>query len=384
MISQKPPSLCAEIQFEVSVMPNQSTRTAIRSSSSLAIFMITALAGSATADVIREDFTVPSAPGIDLFVRQVQEEEVETRRGPVLLLHGARVGGLASFDVDVDQLSLAEDLAKAGYTVYIADLRGYGRSSFPPAMQGHRFAAPPAVPTAEAVEDVKVVLDEIGRRHGSEAIGAMGWATGSHWLAATEATYPGSIDYLVFYNSVYGGQGEWALTGSFAVKDEPAIFNYDRFGAYRLSDAASLIGRWTKAEGISDAFVDRYVELAMEGDPAAAERDPASFRHPSGPIADTLKAVNDAPLYDAGKIRANVLILRSGEDFWSRPVDVETMVGDLIAADDVAVHELPGASHYVHLEPGEGRLSFIKVLIDYLADGTLDEVGRQTPNEVPT
>ncbi|TWG89437.1 alpha-beta hydrolase superfamily lysophospholipase [Mesorhizobium sp. J18] len=362
-------------------MPNRFSKTAILSSTSLAAFMATVLAGSAAADVTRKDMTVSSAPGIDLFVRQVRDEDVETRRGPVLLLHGARVGGLASFDVDVDQLSLAEDLAEAGHTVYIADLRGYGRSSFPPAMDGDRFGSAPAVPTAEAVEDVKAVLDEIASRHGSEAVGAMGWATGSHWLAATEAAYPGSIDYLVFYNSVYGGEGEWSLTENFAAPGEPATFNYDKFGAYRLSDAASLVGRWTEAEGISDAFVDRYVELAMEGDPTAAERDPESFRHPSGPIADTLKAVNDAPLYDAGNIRANVIILRSDEDFWSRPVDVETMTRDLTAAGDVTVHELPGASHYVHLEPGEGRASFFKVVTDYLADGALDEVGGQTPNE---
>ena len=362
-------------------MPIRDSKTAILSSAFFAGCMVTALAGTAAAEVVREDMTVSSVPGIDIFMRQVRDEDIETRRGPVLLLHGARVGGLASFDVDVDQMSLAEDVAEAGHTVYIADLRGYGRSSFPPEMEGDRFAFPPAVPTAEAVEDVKAVLDEVARRHNGEAIGAMGWATGSHWLAATEAAYPGSIDYLIFYNSVYGGEGDWPLTEDFAAPGEPATFNYDKFGAYRLSDAGSLVGRWMEAEGISEVFIDRYVELAMEGDPTAAERDPPSFRHPSGPIADTLKAVNEAPLYDAGRIRANVLILRSGEDFWSRPVDVETMARDLTAAGDVTLHELPGASHYVHLEPGEGRTSFFKVVTDYLADGALDESGGPSSNE---
>ena len=333
------------------------------------------------ADVVRTDFQVQSEPGINLFVREVRSAETGEQAAPVLLLHGARVGGLASFDVDVSDMSLAEDLAEAGYAVYVADLRGYGRSSFPASMEGDRFASPPAVPTAEAVEDVKTILDMIAERHPDAPISAFGWATGSHWLAATEAAHPGAIDRLVFFNSVYGGQGDWRLTANFAVEGAPAKFNYEKFGSYRLSDADSLVGRWTEAEGIGDAFIARYVELAMEGDPTAGTRDPASFRHPSGPIADTLRAVNDAPLYDAGEMHSSVLILRSGNDFWSRPVDATTMAQDLTAAADVTVHELPGASHYIHLEPGEGRDAFFRVVTDYLADGKLDGVGAETPGE---
>ncbi|MCG8673565.1 MAG: alpha/beta fold hydrolase, partial [Pseudomonadales bacterium] len=343
--------------------------------------VLNATAGLAAAEVVRTDLSVTSQPGIELFVRQVRAAEAVSATGPVLLLHGARVGGLASFDVDVDGMSLAEDLATVGHTVYIVDLRGYGRSSFPPEMEGDRFTAAPAVPTAEAVEDVMAALDEIKRRHDGEPIGALGWATGSHWLAATEAAHPGAIDRLVFYNSVYGGEGEWRLTDNFAVPGQPATFNYDKFGSYRVSDADSLIGRWTEAEGISEDFISRYVELAMEGDPTANDRDPASFRHPSGPIADTLKAVHDAPLYDAGKIRARVLILRSGKDFWSRPVDVAAMSDDLSAAADVTVHELPDVSHYVHLERGEDRAAFFRILTDYLADGALDGAGGKAPGE---
>lgn len=338
-------------------------------------------APKASADTLRTEFTVQSAPEIELFVREVRDGDASSTANPVLLLHGARVGGLASFDVDVGDVSLAEDLAEAGYAVYVADLRGYGRSSFPASMDRDRFASPPAVPTAEAVEDVKALLDEIARRHPDAPISAFGWATGSHWLAATEAAHPGTIDRLVFFNSVYGGQGEWRPTGNFAVDGEPATFDYDKFGAYRLSDVDSLVGRWTEADGISDAFIARYVELAMDGDPTAGSRCPASFRHPSGPIADTLRAVNEAPLYDAGRMRSSVLILRSGNDFWSRPVDVTRMAEDLSAAADVTVHELPGASHYIHLEAGEGRDTFFRVVTDYLADGALDGAGAKVPGE---
>ena len=323
----------------------------------------------AAAELQRTDAYVSATPDIELFVRHLSDTTADRDLGPLLLLHGARVGGLASFDVE--EVSLAEDLARRGFQVYVADLRGYGRSTFPPAMQSSRFAGPPAVRTAEAVVDVKALLDWLRARYPQQTLSAFGWATGSHWLAATEAAHPGSLDRLVFYNSVYGGEGPWRLTELFAKPGQPSVFDLERFGAYRLSDADSLVGRWTEAEGISPAFVERYVELAMEGDETAEQRQPASFRHPSGAIADTLEAVHGGPLYDAGRIRAEVLLLRSGKDFWSRPIDYRRLAEDLQQADRVEQHTFPEASHYLHLEPGPARNRFLEVVTDFLADGRL-------------
>ena len=96
-----------------------------------------ALSGPAiSADAVRTDFQVQSAPEIDLFVREVRGTETEEADPPVLLLHGARVG---------------------------------------------------AVPTSDAVEDVKAILDEIAERHPGVPVSAFGWATGSHWPAAPES-----------------------------------------------------------------------------------------------------------------------------------------------------------------------------------------------------
>ena len=45
---------------------------------------------------------------------------------PVLLLHGARVPAIASFDLPVANGSLAEDLAAAGLRVYMVDSAATG------------------------------------------------------------------------------------------------------------------------------------------------------------------------------------------------------------------------------------------------------------------
>ncbi len=181
------------------------------------------------ADIKRTDFKITSDPEIKLSIRKVSNDETQAG-GPILLVHGARVGAIASFDVDVPGYSLAEDLANAGHTVYLADIRGYGSSSIPASMTGDRFSGAPAVPTSVAVRDLYAIVGEVRRRHPGKSLAAMGWATGSHWLAAMEATHPNSIDRLVFYNSVYGGQGAWRLTELFAEADKPSQFKFAKFG----------------------------------------------------------------------------------------------------------------------------------------------------------
>jgi alpha-beta hydrolase superfamily lysophospholipase len=75
----------------------------------------------------REDFFVDSEAAIRLFVCEMDPRPSQRGAKPVLLVHGARVPGLASFDLPVPHGSLAEDLANAGHAVYVMDARGYGR-----------------------------------------------------------------------------------------------------------------------------------------------------------------------------------------------------------------------------------------------------------------
>jgi pimeloyl-ACP methyl ester carboxylesterase len=55
-----------------------------------------------------------------LFVREVKGGAEPGR--PILLIHGARVPGLASFDLDVPRGSLAADLARRGFDVLSKEL----------------------------------------------------------------------------------------------------------------------------------------------------------------------------------------------------------------------------------------------------------------------
>ncbi|HEY9091911.1 alpha/beta hydrolase [Parasphingorhabdus sp.] len=280
----------------------------------------------------------------------------------MLLINGGRPGVLASWDVDKPAVSTAELLARAGHTVYLMDARGFGRSDFTPEMDDGAEDGPVAVKSHEVVRDITAVVSDIRERHPNDLrLAAMGWATGSQWLGHYASLYPETISHLIYYQGAYGGDpGGWTFQ-SIASRQDPSKLDREDYPAFRCSTAAQVIGRL--AEEVDDQiFLDRYVELAMEGDERATEHEPACFRFPSGPLADTLKLVNGRPLFDAGSITSHVLILRSQNDFWSRPQDVIALAAHLERASSIRSVELPDASHYVHLLVDK-RQDFIEAVL---------------------
>lgn len=138
-----------------------------------ALFSATAL-----ADIERTDFSVMSEPGVEIGIREIVDGD-QTRLGaPVVLLHGARVPGIASFDLSVEGGSLAEDLARNGLAVYIVDLRGYGASSRPAEMEEPPAVSAPLVRSGDAVRDLSAAVDAILERAGVAQVAILGWATG--------------------------------------------------------------------------------------------------------------------------------------------------------------------------------------------------------------
>ncbi|MGB3470362.1 MAG: alpha/beta hydrolase [Erythrobacter sp.] len=312
----------------------------------------------------RSDFYVESEDELSIFVRRISDDKAGANLGPLLLVNGGRPGALSSWDVDVPGPSTAALFAEAGHSVYLMDVRGFGRSNFTDEMRDGAEAGPIAVRSYEVVRDIKAVLSAIRSRHGDDvAVAAMGWATGSQWLGHYASLYPKEIDNLIFYQAAYGGEpGGWPFQG-IAEEDDPAQLDRARFTAFRCSTSEQVVGRLANETDNQD-FLDRYVELAMEGDELSETRSPPCFRFPSGPLADTLLMVNGRSLYDAGSIESRVLILRSENDFWSRPQDVEALQNELDRAASVSFVELTGVSHYAHLIPEERR-AFLNAVLNF-------------------
>lgn len=330
--------------------------------------------GERTAEVSRSSAQVTSDPGINVAVRSVTP--AEAAGVPVILVHGARVPGIASFDLSVPGYSLAEDLARAGHPTFIMDVRGYGASTRPPQMGDDPAAGPPLVRSDEVVDDIKAVVDHVQHSTGAEQVGIVGWATGGHWAGMYASLQPDDVSHLVIYNSLYGqadGHETLGRGSSNEDPDLPCVFNRSA-GAYRLSDGPSLLSSWDRTIPTEDPttwrdsrVAEAYQREALASDPTSEQRQPAGFRAPNGAMEDSFYLATGRQLWDASLIKANTLIIRSELDFWSRPSDVTDLQRHLTRAAQVRTSELAQATHYAHLDrPERGRDQFIGELLSFL------------------
>jgi pimeloyl-ACP methyl ester carboxylesterase len=314
---------------------------------------------------------------MELFLREVRPGR-DGGWPPLLLLHGARVPGVASFDLPVPGGSLAGDLAAAGHRVFILDARGYGGSSRPPEMDRPPGTGDPLVRSSEVVRDVAAAVEWIRRRLDAPRVALLGWATGGHWLGHYSSIYSDRVSHLVIHNSLYGGTPEHLTLGrgsDLEDPERPGRFNRAAFGPFRLNEAPALVRAWErsipsqdKSEWRDPAVAEAYVAAALASDSTSASRTPPSFRAPTGALEDSFYLATGRQLWDASLIRAPTLVLRSELDFWTRKEDLERMTEHLVHAARVESLTVPGATHFVHLDrPERGRARFLDTVLAFLA-----------------
>jgi pimeloyl-ACP methyl ester carboxylesterase len=324
----------------------------------------------------RNDFTLKSEPGIDIFVREVRTSQASDKT-PLLLLHGARVPGIPSFDLQVPNGSLAEDLAKKGFPVYIMDIRGYGESTRPPEMLEPRSANAPLVRSTEAVKDISAVVEWIQKKNKGMKVALLGWATGGLWAGHYTTMNPEKVSVLMLYNTIYGGGSNHPTLGNGSNMEDPerpGRFNEVAFGAYRLNTAASLLPSWDNSIPVEDKsewrdprIVEAFVKESMASDETSGDRVPSSFRSPSGAMEDTFYIASGRQLWDASLIKVPTLVIQSENDFWSRDEDRERLVEHLVHSPFVRDVLIEDATHYVHLDrPDKGRNRFIEEVVHAL------------------
>ncbi|MDR3436559.1 alpha/beta hydrolase [Telmatospirillum sp.] len=338
-----------------------------------AITVAPALASEQT--FARSDRFIDLPSGEHLFVREVRWSGMPAGgNSAVLLVHGARVPGLASFDLPVPGGSLAADLAAAGHLVYILDLRGYGASTRPAAMDEPPAVSAPLMRTEDAVADLAAAVDAIAQWSGNSKVSIVGWATGGHWAAACAARYPQKVDRLVLYNTLYGSTSDHKTLGHGSPLEDPknpGTFNAAAFGGYKLNTRASLFPAWDDAIPVEDKaswrdqrVADAYADAALASDETSETRQPPSFRAPTGAMADSFELAIGKRQWPASALSMPVLVIRSENDFWSRPEDARAIVDE---APDAELVTIPGATHFVHLDrDNAGRSAFLSAVTRFL------------------
>jgi len=332
--------------------------------------------------VVRQDFLVPGETGVQLFVREVALKSAPsgTPAKPALLIHGARVPGLASFDLDVAGGSLAADLARRGFAVYVMDVRAYGASTRPAEMDQPPDTHAPLVRSDAAARDIGAVVNWIRKRDRVAAVALFGWATGGQWAGYYASMYPERVSALIMLNSLYSADAPHPMLGHGTDMEDPAHpgrFNPAACGAYRFNTAASLLAGWDRSIPEQDkslwrdpAVAKAYVDAAMASDPSSNSRTPPSFRSPCGALEDSFDLAIGRRLWDASLITSPTLVLASERDFWSRAEDRKLLADELTHAVKVKVVVIPGATHFVHLDrPERGRNLLLDTVASFLNAG---------------
>ena len=190
--------------------------------------------------------------------------------------------------------------------------------------------------------------------------------------------YPETVSHLILLNGLYGGSTDHPMLGHGSSSEDlqhPGRFNEKAVGAYSTADAHSLMARWDASIPEQDKTLWRdpvvaqaYQDAALASDPTSLARHPAGLRAPNGALEDSFYQAIGRQLYDGSSILANVLIIRSENDFWSRPADAETLANHLNNAKRVQLLALPHATHFVHLDRAEKvRASLIDAILTFLA-----------------
>jgi pimeloyl-ACP methyl ester carboxylesterase len=269
-----------------------------------ALFTWFASSSADAQSIVAETFMVPSAdPGIKLYVqnKHLHGRDRFLADRIVLFVHGATYPSETVFDIDLPGGSWMDHAAGKGYDAYLVDIRGYGRSTRPAAMDAPPADNPPIATTAEAVKDVASTVDFILTRRGVPKLDLVGWSWGTTIMAGFTAEHNDKVNKLVLYAPI------WFL------KEAPPISGT---GAYRSVPRDAIRQRSTRGippqrvEEISPAaWFDTWWQLALATDPLGAKQTPPVIRAPNGVLKDLADYwIPGKPTYDPGKVRVPTLL----------------------------------------------------------------------------
>lgn len=315
------------------------------------------------ADIQMAEYTVPSDPGIQLYVREKHLATAQSFAADRILLfvHGATYPAETSFDLPVGGASMMDLLAARGWDVWLVDVRGYSKSTRPASMDGPATEGTPVASTAEAARDVGAAVDFILQRRAVPKINVMGWSWGTSIMGLYTSTHNDKVERLVLYAP------QW-LSRNRTPADAPKL------GAYRVVTREQTLARWLmgvpedkKASLIPAGWFDQWADATFATDPAGAKQTPPVLRAPNGTAQDSRTYWwADKPLYQPSDIRVPTLLLHAEWDADLPTYQTEAYFAQLKNAPYKRWVELGEGTHTVMLE--KNRMQFFHELVSFLEE----------------
>ncbi len=288
-------------------------------------------------------------PGIQLHLRNKRLAALD-RFAPekiVLFVHGATFPSETAFDIDLPGGSWMEHAAKRGFDAWIVDVRGYGRSTRPAAMDQPPAANAPFADTKDAVRDVGAAVEHILKLRGATRLNLVGWSWGTTIMAGYAAENPAQVEKLVLYAPV------WHIA-----KPPPYA------GAYRTSNGEQTRprrGLGTPAGRLAESspveWFDKWWAANLATDPAGAARNPPVLRSPNGVMKDLAEVWGRGrSTYDPAAIRAPTLLAVGEWDGITPPAMAQALFKQLSNARERRLVVFSEGSHAIVLERNRMRL----------------------------
>lgn len=264
-------------------------------------------ATQAPAAVVSEEFSVPSTDGIEVFLRSKRQEGIAASPSRTLLMvHGAGFGGSTTFDLPFGGLSWMDYVAGRGFDVWTIDIRGFGRSTRPPAMAQPAEQNPPVARGAQAMEDLAAAVNFIKEKRGIGKLVLLGHSWGTKLVGRFAAENPDQVERLVLYAP------PWLRDGP--SRTDPGA---GPLGAWRpLTQQAvrqSILSQAPedkRAGLIPPGWFDHFAGVTWALDPDGVRARPSVLRVPNGPVADGREFWNAGkPWWDPSKVTAPALVV---------------------------------------------------------------------------
>jgi pimeloyl-ACP methyl ester carboxylesterase len=355
-------------------------------------FIVQATVGPALADdgerLLRLDHyvgvksTVPAIAGqtTAIYVREVVRAGTATRQRAsgnriVLFIHGAGTPAEVSFDVQHQDYSWMEYLARAGFDVFAMDTTGYGRSTRPAPMndpcnlssEQQLSLAPGIEPCSPSYpqqmttiasdwHDIGAVVDHLLALRNVSQLSMVAWSLGGPRAAGYAAQNPAKVAKLVLLAPAYNRDTAAAPPAQVPAKG-PAM------GIQSRDDLTALWNRQVGCPGqYEQAVFDSVWSAMIESDPVGATWGPGVRRAPAITNWGWTTAVVSA-------MRTPTLMVTGQHDGQVAPSRVRDFYADLGSAKKVLI-DLACSSHNAMWE--KNHLLLFQSSLEWLTKGTVN------------
>jgi pimeloyl-ACP methyl ester carboxylesterase len=266
----------------------------------------------------------------------------------VLFVHGASYSG-ETFDLELDGYDWMTQLAMAGFAAYALDIRGYGRSTRPAAMEDPPDKNAPFARAKDAVLDAGDAVEFILERTGADKVDLVGWSWGTVIAGMYAAAHGDKVDKLVLYAPIYSEENP---EGTAWLADPGEQDQLKPLGAYRTVGLEQTRERWAsqivpgdKSQWQDEKILQTWFAALLATEPAGAE----VLRAPNGVLVDLWEIFHARPLYDASRIEVPALVIRGDADGDSTHEDAFGLF-ETLGSEDKQYIVIGNATHFLSLE----------------------------------